>query len=256
MPPQIPIWERPRFVAEHGSSSYQLVCCARAALAPQGSPLDLLSWSPVNELPDGIRVHLLDDAWESDWGKRIQARHWFPGSLDPSLGSQLHAMRVAYEVAVEHPDGADMHVLQVAWAVTRWFIGSGAFAVFDSAADRWWSGEQIMSWGGHRRFELAREVFFDKMQGSGIEVVVARGLAKFARPDVLIAYPQTDPAVATELLGLVRIAAHRLALGEVLRPGDHIDNGFLRVEVLPFRPDVFNFDVPVGDDTLVLAFPE
>jgi hypothetical protein len=107
-----------------------------------------------------------------------------------------------------------------------------------------------MAWPGDRPFDFDREVKVIIETGGDDTLVHTRGMAKFARPDVLVTKRMTRPAFAARV---VRAMGRRLAGGEVapLNTVVRID-GIPRFRVYPYEPDVNAPQVNLNNEGLLL----
>ncbi len=202
-------------------NAFHLFCFA-PRFAPPGAPL-----SPEGAQHCEVR-HL----------PRAADPRWFDGFRSGSLRAlarsalaDLSALDAAAEVVVviaQRPDAADLTHLQAAWAFAQDAVGRGATVVLDAQSNRFWCGAEVADWPANRPFALSSEVniVVEAEERSGAASAVhTRGLAKFGRPDLVAFDVPSGEWDATA--ALLRVAAMRLALGAVLRPGDSmpIDGG-------------------------------
>ncbi len=250
-----PVWTRPAFDAPGRRQAFELVCCAPGPVdLSQGSPAALRGWAPLDSIPESVDLEVDPRPWDAPWGDRVRDTRWTTDELDPALGRRLGETRTTLHVLVDAPDGPDLVALQSAWALVRWLVDLGAFAVLDVAAMRWWSAADVVGWGSHRPLSVPREVHEAVYTSARWEVRLTRGMVKFGRPDLLTLLPNADDPLVEGQRQLLRAAALRAARGETLRPGDRVDTGFHAAEVFAYRPGVVDLGFPL-DPALVLAGP-
>lgn len=251
-----PIWTRPAFDAPGRRQTWELVCCAWGPLdLSRGSPSDLVGWAPLDAMPRSVSLEVEPAPWDAPWGDLVRDTRWTTDVLANALGRKLGETTSTLHVRVDAPDGPDLTALQSAWALARWLLELGAFAVLDRAAMRWWSREDVMGWGEHRPLVVPREVTEAIFTNPAWDVYLTRGMVKFGRPDLLMMLPNADDPLLDGLRKLIRVATHSMARGATLRPGDRVTNGFDTADVFAYRPGVVDLGFPLDPGTLVLASP-
>jgi hypothetical protein len=162
---------------------------------------------------------------------RAQAPEWFDGFFaEPGasiargeLGDEtfdaIRGSSFVHRIDAQVVDPGDLGYLQAAWALARCVCESGAGAVLDAHAIRWWSRASIARWPLEGAFDVDREITLvletDATPGSG-QLLHTRGMAKLARPDLVIALH--DPSERDVLGKALRELARRAATGVALEP--------------------------------------
>ena len=187
-------------------------------------------------------------------------RGWTEGALrnlaDRALGDdalRLPGARSCVRIYGDVPDPADLAHLQLAWGLAKAFLESGCFAVLDAHQARWFPGKEVLGWAPERAFDIGREVSVvfetDASPGYG-HVVHTRGLAKFGRPDLVMrgAKPEEADLAGRRLDAL----ALRLAMGELLAPGQRIETLGGSAVLEEYRPGSNAPEVHLNNDGLLL----
>jgi hypothetical protein len=187
-------------------------------------------------------------------------RGWTEGALrnlaDRALGDdalRLPGARSCVRIDGEVPDPADLAHLQLAWGLAKACLENGCFAALDAHQARWLTGKEVLGWAPERAFDIGREVSVvfetDASPGYG-HVVHTRGLAKFGRPDLLMrgAKPEEADLAGRRLDAL----ALRLAMGELLRPGQAIETLGGPAVLEEYRPGRNAPEVHLNNEGLLL----
>lgn len=232
-------------------------------------PMDLPDWSPYAEWPDGIvwRSRRREDSHHAQW---VQAAR--DAEAPAELISQLEATQFVARIDFELINPKDLGYLQFSWAVVRWLLGSGATVVVDGAAQKWFSGDEILAWHkagwpDGRRFSLEREISTNTypVHGEPWWMLLTQGLAKFARPDLLVLVPSQGEADlhaetrTARLPGwgqevLIRFATEA-ALGRAIEHGTELQFGSMHFVAQACEPGV-NAPTDAPEHFLVLVNQE
>jgi hypothetical protein len=211
-------WPRPFHEPSGLTASVRLYAFGTIPLGP--APLAL----GEHGAPDAAAVALLGIAEHS----RADDPAWFDafrsGALGAvarlSLGDAVAALDAAdrcVEITAAIDDPPDLAHLQAAWAAASACVERGASCVLDLQQARWFAAAEVRPPGAS--FELGREVTL--VPGAALHT---RGLAKVARPDVVV--PRVDEASHEAVAFLLNriatgfVAGHVVAAGTgVARPG-------------------------------------
>lgn len=222
--------------------------------------LRLLAFSaqplPFDADSTGLDVTGHDDpAWLDGW--RTGAWRDAPG-FDLIAAGELSAAGHAVSIAADVPDPADLGHLQAAWALAQDLVAVGAFAVLDATAGRWLDAEQLGSWPLPRAFDLDEEITVELLtRGTGDfgAVLHTRGMAKFARPDIVaLVRPGTARAVnrvVRQLAGLLAEGGTAIA-GQRLGAGDPALGGAAAFHLAVYEPNVNAPDLALPNDALLM----
>lgn len=198
-----------------------------------------------------VRSHARDDdpGWFDDWHTGALAAIAERDLPDPAV---LRAARHCHLVRLEVDDPADLGHLQVAWAVAGWLISQGSYAVLDAHAHRWHSGAAVAALAPDRPFVLDAEAGIVVETGDGPGLAVhTRGMAKFARPD-LIGMPERSERdlMAQVLWRLARLSADGadIPVGQRMRFDEQ--HAFTTVG---YQPDVNAPQVNLNNDGLLIV---
>lgn len=201
----------------------------------------------------GLLVHDRDDAAFGAWIRELLL------ATEPPEAAALEAAPIWVELAGHTEDRADHGALVAVLQVARWLLGeAGARGVLWDGLTLGWRpaaelpdtapGElRLAAWW---RLELI-DGFVDA-EGGRFVCACTLGLARFGRPDLLaFGSASNRPLLERLVAGL----AKDLVDGAVLRPGDVIEKGGLRLQVEPYRPgeNAPALDVPFFAPPLVLV---
>ncbi|GAA1825815.1 hypothetical protein GCM10009682_51930 [Luedemannella flava] len=197
------------------------------AFAP--GPLPDLSINPGEYgLPAGDHLAALTVTAHDDPGQLDQWRAgaWRAGAEQDLVDARrLDAATHCVTIEADLPDPADLGHLQAAWALAQGLVAHGAFAVLDAHAGRWVDAALLETWPPERPFDLDEEVNVvlrtDGTDGFG-HVLFTRGMAKFARPDIVAV---VRPGMARMVNRVVRQLAGMLAEGGTAIPGQRLGAG-------------------------------
>ena len=194
---------------------------------------------------------------------REQAPEWFAGffsepgatmargELGPAVYEAAATSTFVHRIDAEIVSPPDLGYLQAAWALARCAGDTGATAVLDAHSLRWWSRETIRSWKLDAPFDVDREITLvletDPASG-GSQLLHTRGMAKLARPDLVIAIE--DPAESGTLAKALRELARRAATGIALEPETRTAAEGQRFELVKYAPELP--DLGIGNEALVL----
>ena len=153
--------------------------------------------------------------------------------------ARLDAARYCHSVAARVADPPDHGHIQAAWAAARWLVARGSFAVLDTHAGRWHGGDQVAGLDAERPFDVGTEVTIvfetDRTPGFG-HVMHTRGMAKFARPDLMTA---TEPGTADQAAQVIFHLSRSLADGDTVSPGQNVDvDGRREYTLVAYQPGV------------------
>ena len=212
-------------------------------------------------LPDGDHLAALtvtphdDPAWLDQWRTglwRTDAEH---DLADPG---QLDAAGHCVSITADLPDPPDLGHLQAGWALAQALVDHGAFAVLDTYAGRWVDPVLLQTWPPERPFDLDEEVNVvlrtDGAGGFG-HVLFTRGLAKFARPDVVAV---VRPGTARTVNRVVRQLAGMLVDGGTAIPGQRLGagdpalGGAAAFRLAVYDPGVNAPDLPLHNEALLI----
>jgi hypothetical protein len=210
----------------------------------------------VDDQPAGLDVTRHDDpSWLDDW--RTGAWRDAAG-FDLIDAGDLGAAGHAVSIAADLPDPANLGHLQAAWALAQDLVARGAFAVLDATAGRWLDAEQLGSWPQPRAFDLDEEIVVELLtRGTGDfgAVLHTRGMAKFARPDIIaLVRPGTARAVnrvVRQLAGLLAEGGTAIA-GQRLGAGDPALGGAAAFHLAVYEPGVNAPDLHLPNDALLM----
>lgn len=251
----LPLWRRPYHAPQGGMASVILFAFAE-------QPLDLSA--PLSRSRHGLPPQFSLDELDIRQHRREEDPQWFDGFFSPELlsmaaadlgdGADLSRMRAVCSLRFVALEPADLAYLQGSWAVARWLCDCGAEVVHDAHAIRWHSGADLLALGAARDFDIEHEVklIFEADETSGFgHVTHTRGLAKFGRPDIVLAGVQPrDARVCGVLLNAL---ARRAALGAPLRAGQTVGPaGLFPRPLLEYEPDGSHPQVHLNNDGLVL----
>lgn len=250
-----PVWRRSAFHATDRTATVKLFCFSEAPLASDVSFSPSTYGAPSDQALDAVLTSTVardaDPAWfdgcRNDALGALAARELADG------GASLARARFLHVVAVDTRDPDTLVHLQSAWAVAKWFVAGGASVLLDAGATRWWSGEAVAALAADRAFDLDREILCvlesAPRAGQPGHLLHTRGMAKFARPDVMTFASRVDAATAGAVL---RTLAGQMADGRLVAPGAAIEVDGARFAVTAYAPDVNAPDVGLGNDGLVL----
>jgi len=253
----VPLWTRPRHHPTGARVSIRLLAFAETLLTDEirfvmdryGAP----SPGPVRELQVGQTAWEDDPPWFDNWridAMKVIARMQLPDA------DRLDAARHCYSVVADVEDRPDHAHLQAAWAVARWLVDRGCFAVLDPDAARWHDGARVAALAPDRPFDLDAEIGLiiettpRKEFGRG-HALHTRGMVKFARPDVMVA---ATPDNANRLMEVVRRVAQWMADGEMPSAGQGLDvNDDHEFFFVPLEPGINAPQVNLNNDAVLLV---
>lgn len=225
-------------------------------------PLDLST--PLSRARHGLPTQFSMDELDIRQHRREEDPEWFDGFFSPELmnmaasdlgeGVDLSRMKAVCSLHLEVAEPTDLAYLQGTWAVAGWLCECGAEAVHDAHAIRWHSGAELLQLDPARDFEIEHEVNLifesDETPGFG-HVTHTRGLAKFGRPDIVLAGVQPGDARVCGVL--LNALARRAALGAALHAGQTVGPAGLSPRTLiEYEPDEAHPQVNLNNDGLVL----
>lgn len=249
------VWQRPYHVPQAGTASVVLFAFSER-------PLDLST--PLSRsrhgLPSQFSIHELDIRQH----RRADNPEWFDGFFSPDLlhlaaldiGETigLSQMTAVCSVRFEVQEPPELAYLQGCWAATKWLCDCGARFVHDAHAIRWHNGANVLALNPLREFDIEHEikVVFETEETPDFGYTThTRGLAKFGRPDVVLAGVQ--PAVAQVCGVLLNALAKRAALGAALRVGQTVAPANLAPRnLIEYEPERRHPQVHLNNDGLVL----
>jgi hypothetical protein len=274
-----PIWQRPHFAPGGGAARFGFLVFSPSPFPTPDDgtmPMDFTDWCPTEAWPHGLTWGYRTREKSPEMFARMEAgaeqAAGAPGlGVTPGVLSELRRAQFGAQVACDVADPPDLGHLQFAWAIVRWLLGSGATAVLDADAGRWFGREEILGWHkagwpDGRKFALEREVAFSTLPltGSAHWAIQTHGMTKFGRPDLLSIFASQGEA---DLNAEVRRAslpgyahdamqwfATRLALGELVRPGDALKYGAVSFAVEACAPGQ-NVPIEANPEALVLVDP-
>lgn len=212
--PCVRIWERPHFENCGGRAQAFLICFAEHE--PSGNvPFSVERFgAPCVEAVEHADVRRYLRADDPEWFKGW----WRDGILAHSaraLGATANALRrscVATTIRIDVEDPQDLGHLQAAWSLVRWCAAEGAAVMLDVLAMRYADATDAAP-AIAAEFSIEREIqlFLEtEPDPDGWHLLNTRGMAKFARPDLLA---WIDPAREERAAEAVRRAAKLLAEG-------------------------------------------
>lgn len=240
--PGVPPWDRPHYEPGGGDAEVTIFLFSQAPDAAPSLPLRSLAHGvPETGLAPGVDVRTVARAEAPEW-----VNGFFSDSLMDLANSHLgwdgrppveptlvHVVRVT----AEDPD--DLTHLQSAWALTRAFADTGAFAMLDAHAHKWISRAALAERPPDGPFSYQDEVsviFETEPSPEWGHIVHTRGMKKFGRPDLVIT--AVPPKHGARIGAILNSLGARLAEGAVVEPGDTVKIegvGVLRAE--EHRPD-------------------
>jgi hypothetical protein len=251
----IPLWTRPNHRATQADAAVLLVTFSEAPLA-DGVPFSKGRFGVPTEAAASsldVRTYTRDDdpEWFDGWRTGAIASIAASQLTD---GGRLQSARYCHSVTTRVTDPPDHGHVQVAWAAARWLVERGCFAVLDAHAGRWHDGARVAALAPDRPFDLGAEVTMvfetDRTPGFG-HAIHTRGMAKFARPDVMAA---AEPDTADMLAQVVHHLAQALADGETLAPGQAVDvDGQHEFSLERYRPGANAPEVHLNNEGYLLT---
>ncbi|MCA2981169.1 MAG: hypothetical protein INH41_25855 [Myxococcaceae bacterium] len=209
----------------------------------------------ARRLPAGVGAHVRDasDAAFHAWiGDLVRATR-------PPSAPSLENAQAWVELAGHTDDRAEHGALEAVWQAVRLLVrDAGAeVAVWDGLALEWRSAVQVLALPpGDLRLAVAWRCEtidgFNDQKGASFVCIHTLGLAKFGRPDLVACGSERNRDVLRQLVSHL---AQDLVDGAVLRPGDVIEKGGLRAEVLTYEPgeNAPQLDVPFYAAPLVVV---
>jgi hypothetical protein len=232
-----------------------LVAFSPGPLADAG-PLSMSRFgAPTEQSVRGLdmRTHAAEE--DPDWfdGWRTGALATMAAAQLPDAG-RLDTAGYCHAVRADVPDPPDLGHLQAAWAATRWLVERGCFAVLDAHAGRWRDGPALSALAPDRPFDLGDEITIvfetDETPGFG-HAMHTRGMAKFARPDLMAA---ADPGNADRLAQVIHQLASALADGDTVAPGQGVDvDGRDSYRLVSYQPGVNAPEVHLNNEGYLLT---
>jgi hypothetical protein len=251
----IPLWTRPHHRATRADASVLLVAFSEAPLA-DGVPFSMSRYGVPTEAAASsldTRTHARDDdpEWFDGWRTGAIASIAASQLTD---GGRLGSARFCHSATARVTDPPDHGHIQAAWAAARSFVERGCFAVLDAHAGRWHDGARVAALAPDRPFDLGAEVTMvfetDRTPDFG-HPIHTRGMAKFARPDLMAA---AEPDTADMLAQVLHHLAQALADGETLSPGQAIDvDGRHEGSLMPYQPGVNAPEVHLNNEGYLLT---
>jgi hypothetical protein len=263
----VPAWARPNWQAATGARTRQHYIAFYLSPGEDVQVSAKEDGLPAGDPLAGFEVQAFENA------------NWIAGWSAGPLAAFLDAEPQVDAQAVKHStwamgawsaklDGRTLTGLQGGMALCRAFARSGAVAVLDVVALRWWSPEALLALPPARPFDITEHISIT-FETTPVHPEVGhlchtRGMAKFARPDLAIHVPgPNDAADAGQLLNSI---ASALALGLAPKNGETTRVGGGRVLRFEAHPDdsgapsplYFNqwFElVPGGEDKPLLLGP-
>lgn len=229
-----PLWTRDDMSPSDRRAQVLLVCFASGPLrddvALEASVFGVPSKEAVGLVDVREHARSADPEWFDGWRSqslRVVAEHDLEGDI-----SALDAADRCFTLDVDLPDAPDLGYLQAAWALSRWLVARGASVVLDTQAARYWRGKELPAVGDGFDIRDQVQVVFetDATQPDGSHVLHTRGLAKFARPDIVALCEPDDADMLAEIMGEI---------------ADALAHGFL--PALPAQ------GLDIDDDTLYLV---
>jgi hypothetical protein len=207
--------------------------------APAGAPLDALE---VTTCP-GHEA----DRWRTGAFRELAASQLGDlRRLDAATGAYADHLRVG--------DPADLSHLQLVWATASALAARTPSVVLDVLAATWHPGAAVAQRAADRPFAVTAEisVIFERESTPRFgHAVHTRGMAKFARPDLIAGVPADQVHDTTRILNHL---AARLADGHTLTPGQRLRfDGRRTLVVTPYEPGGPIPDVNLAADGLLLV---
>jgi hypothetical protein len=183
------IWGRPLWKWTNRKATVEFFCFSRMPAPPIVEPKrehDYPDMTWPRELTITSVSREQDPSWVDDF---------FGGSLRDSalenLGERAHDLfraQYCHSIIGDFDDPGDLSYLQSAWSAVKWFIDVGSGAMLDAQQRLWIAGDEIKAW--KPGFNHAHDVRFifetDPRDDVGGHLMFTRGMAKFARPEVLV----------------------------------------------------------------------
>jgi hypothetical protein len=169
----VPTWQRPNWQAPSGRRTRQHYVAFFSTEAP-----DFEVQADEDGLPDGDPLAGFElEAYDA----AAWIAGWWAGPLERFLTvPEVREARAAMGAWAGPLDGKTLAGLQGGMALCRAWARSGAIAVLDVVALRWWRAEELLALKPDRPFDVTEHVAITLEDG----FCHTRGLAKFARPDV------------------------------------------------------------------------
>jgi hypothetical protein len=139
-------------------------------------------------------------------------------------------------------------------------VQKGSFAVLDQTADRWWSRDDLISWGDYRPFSFAKEIALDHQTlddgRTSLDFLCTRGMQKVGRAELLMTVPaETDPQLLAHWRYQFQIFAERMAMGAVYHADDVVEDMGFRMRFLRYREGIVDVEPELPAHSLV-AMPD
>jgi len=235
-------WDRPHFEPGGGDAEVTIFLFSQAPDGAPALPLRSLAHGvPETGLAENVDVRTVARAEAPDWvngffseSLMVLAKNhlgWEGGPpVEPTL---VHVVRVTAE------DPEDLTHLQSAWALSRAFADTGAFAMLDAHAHKWLSTGDLAKRPPDAPFKYEDEVsviFETEPAPEWGHIVHTRGMKKFGRPDLVVT--AVPPKHGARIGAILNSLGARLAEGAVIEPGDTVKIegvGMLQAEEL--EPD-------------------
>lgn len=250
------VWPRLNYQRTARRAALRLLAFATAPLP------DLKIQPGEYGLPDGDHLSLLtvtahdDPDWLRRWCTGLSRVDANQDLVDPR---RLDDARHCVAIEADLPDPADLGHLQAGWALAQGLVAHGAFAVLDAHAGRWLDAALLETWPPQRPFDLDEEVdIVLRTSGTGDfgHVLHTRGMAKFARPDLVAV---VRPGMARTVNRVVRQLAGMLAEGGTALPGQRLGagdpalGGSAAFHLAVYEPGVNAPALPVSNDALLIV---
>lgn len=249
-------WPRPHFRAGGGAASVEMLLLAKHELEPTGTPAQYWDWSPYDLRPAGLTSGFVtrDDApalftWlMTDGGARPDSPSLCPVEERATRSTWVASATHLFRVAADVPDPADLGYLQAAWAMVRWNLDAGAYAVFDAKALRWHSREDVARLYGPRPFSLRSEIQLEE-HGRALNT---RGMIKFGRPDLVCLMTDWTPSELDWGRYFFESLATEMAQGRRLAPGEEGRVEGIRFQLRAYEPNQNAPDLGLDDPAMLV----
>ena len=239
------VWPRPLFTRSEGQAVFSFVVVGVAA-----RPV------PGEGLPAGVSRRRLDRRADPEaFAVQVEAlgSGLRPEGID--VEDLLHTVDRIDLIEGSLPDPPDYAALQAAWAQARASVQAGAIGVFDKMAGRWSPATAVLSPDPDpSRLARSFRVRSAPLPGHpGGLVCWTVGLAKAARPDLLMMMAESQLSLAQEALLEL---GEQMSRGLRLAPGDHVGLGITHARLDPLllgeNAPVVALDNPNGGLLVVL----
>jgi hypothetical protein len=251
----VPLWIRPDHNDAGRTAQIILIAFSTEPLAAE-VPLSASEFGIPSEeaaAPLDVRTHARadDPEWFDGWVTGALRRGAEKELTEPD---RLDRATHCHTIAASVDDPPDLGVLQAAWAVARWLVARGCFALLDGGCARWMDGTALTALAPDRPFDFDAEVSFvfeTDATGDLGHLLHTRGMAKFARPDLLTFADPADVQIHYQVLHTIAIT---LAEGTVMRPDQLIRfDGEHAFGLVAYEPDGNAPDVGLNNDGLLVV---